>query len=176
MPREIKSPITTQRGLNARMNALDRYFTHKGDRKGQSTTRMAAALGVSPVTLRRWKKGTQAPNLRKIEGLHNRLITLPKTRANLKNKTVPNSVKVTGIIVWNGYKNQAKNGHRSTTLGGMQGVMRRVIRLWASAGPDVAADVFQRGAADVENLPNTDDDPGFQVEGDDVDISFPWSD
>lgn len=176
MPREVKSPITTPRGLKARMNALEAHFTRKGDRKGAATKRVAAALGITPRTWQRWRDGTRPPNLLKIAGAHNRLITLPKTRANLKNKPVPHSVKVTGIIRWNGYTNQAKNGHRSTTLGGMQGVMTRVIRVWAAAGPEAAADAFQRGAADVERLPNTEAEPGFQVEGEDCDISFPWSD
>lgn len=171
MPREIKRPITHRQGLTARLNALERLFPTK--------RAMAKALGIPERTLRDIRSGRtrgSAANLRKIEGAHNRLITLPKTRANLKNKTVPNSVKVTGIINWNGYKNRAKNGHRSTTLGGMAGVMRNVIRIWAAAGPEAAADAFQRGAAEVENLPNTEDEPGLQVEGDDVDISFPWSD
>lgn len=171
MPREIKRPITHRQGLTARLNALERLFPTK--------KAMAKAIGIPERTLRDIRSGRtkgSPANLRKIEGSHNRLITLPKTAANLKNKPAPNSVTVKAVIVWNGYKNAGSGGHRSTTLGGMQGVMRRVIRLWQAAGPDVAADAFQRGAAYVENLPNTPDEPGFQAEGDDVTITFPWSD
>lgn len=171
MPREIKRPITHRQGLTARLNALERLFPTK--------QAMAKAIGIPERTLRDIRSGRtkgSKTNLRKIEAAQLRLVTLPKLRTNLANKTIPNSVTVKAVIVWNGYKNAARGGHRSTTLGGMQGVMRRVIRLWEAAGPDVAADAFQRGAAYVERLPNAPDEPGFKAEGDDVTITFPWSD
>jgi transcriptional regulator with XRE-family HTH domain len=175
MPGEIRSPVDTRRGLTARLNALERSFTQQGDRKGAATKRVAAALGVTPRTLQRWRDGSRKPNaasLRKISGAHNRLVTLPKMRKRLKNLPPPNSVTVSAKIDWNGYKNRTEQ--RTTTLGGMRGVMARVIRTWAAAGPEAAADALQRGAATVHNVPNSEDAPGIQFEGDDVDVDFPW--
>lgn len=172
MPGAIRSPITTKRGLSARMNALERHFTQKGDRKGAATKRVAAALGITPRTWQRWRAGERAPNLLKIEGAVNRLITLPTMRRRLKSLPPPNSVKVTAEIKWNGYKNRV--AQRSTTLGGMRGVMARVIRRWAQAGPEAAADVFERGAATVHNIPNDDEEAGIKFEGDSVSIDIPW--
>lgn len=166
---EIRSPATSRRGLTARLNALERQFTQKGDRKGAATKRVAAALGVSPRTIQRWRTGDRKPNgpsVRKVEGLHNRLVSLPRMRRRLKSLPPPNSVTVTAVINWNGYKNRQE--HRTTTLGGMRGVMARVIRAWAGAGPEAAAQVFERGAAQVHNTPSV------KFEGDDVDVSIPW--
>jgi DNA-binding transcriptional regulator YdaS (Cro superfamily) len=169
MPRAIRSAITTTRGLNARLNALQKQFpTQKA---------LAAHLGIGPQAIRRWKAGTQKPSaatLRKIEGAHNRLVSLPEMRRRLKALPPPNSVVVAAQVNWNGYKNQARDGQRSVTLGGMKGVMVRTIRAWATAGPEAAADVFQRGTATVHNIPNSDDAPGIQFEGDDVTVSIPW--
>src|SRR4051812_46128687 len=161
MPTEIRRPITHRQGLTARLNAIQKQFpTQKA---------LAAAIGIGPQALRRYRAGTQKPSaatLRKIEGAHNRLVTLPKTRKRLASLPAPNSVTVTAVINWNGYKNRQE--HRSTTLGGMRGVMARVIKAWAAAGPDAAAQVFERGAAAVHNTPSV------KFEGDDVDVSIPW--
>lgn len=160
---EIKRPITHRQGLTARLNALQKqYPTQKA---------MAAALGVGPQAIRRWRAGTQKPGLaarRKIEGTLNRLVTLPRMRARLKSLPPPNSVTVTAIVNWNGYKNRTADGARSVTLGGMRSVMAKVIRAWATAGPEAAAVVFERGAAAVHNTPS------IVFEGDDVDVSIPW--
>ena len=123
---EIRSPVTSARGFTARLNALERHFTHKGDRKGAATKRVAAALGVTPRTLQRWRDGSRKPtstSLRKVEGAHNRLISLPRMRRRLKALPPPNSVTVSGSVNWNGYKNRTE--HRAVTLGGMRGVMAR---------------------------------------------------
>lgn len=158
---ELKRPVTHRQGLTARLNAIQRQFpTQKA---------MAAALGVSPRTLQRWRDGSRKPNgpsLRKVEGTHNRLVTLPRMRARLKSLPPPNSVTVTAIVNWNGYKNRQER--RSTTLGGMRTVMTKVIRVWATAGPDAAADTFERGAAALHNTPS------IKFEGDDVIVTIPW--
>lgn len=161
MPTELKRPVTHRQGLTARLNAIERQFPTK--------KAMAAALGVGPQALRRWRAGTQKPSTatqRKIERTYNRLVTLPKMRARLKSLPAPNSVTVSAEINWNGYKN--RQAHRSTTLGHMRGVMVRVIRAWAGAGPQAAAQAFEQGAAAVHNTPS------IKFEGDDVDVSIPW--
>ena len=161
MPRGLRSPITQQRGLNARLNALQKQFP--------TQRALAAALGVGPQAIRRWRAGTQKPSAaaqRKIEGAYNRNITLPAMRKRLKNLPPPNSVTVSATVNWNGYKNRVE--HRSVTFGGMRGVMVRVIRAWVAAGPQAAADAFERGAAAVEKVPS------IKFEGDDVDVFIPW--
>jgi transcriptional regulator with XRE-family HTH domain len=160
-PRGLRRPVSHRQGLNAHLNALQKQFpTQKA---------LAAALGVGPQAIRRWRAGTQKPSAatqRKIEAAYVRSVTQPEVRRRLKNLPPPNSVTVTAIINWNGYKNRQE--HRSTTLGGMRGVMARVIRAWATAGPQAAADTFERGAAAVHNTPSV------KFEGDDVDVSIPW--
>lgn len=172
MPGEIKSPVTTARGLNARLRALEAHFQRKGERKGAETKRVAAALGISPVTYRRWRNGKQRPNLNKIADAHHQLIVLPRMRRRLQAKPPPNSVTVEAEIKWNGYRNPT--AQRSTTLGGMRAVMARTIRAWATEGAQKAADVFQRDTATAHNVPNSDDAPGILFEGNSVHISFPW--
>lgn len=161
MGSEIRRPIEHRQGLTARLNALGKIF---GTQKA-----VAAALGVAPSTLRRWKAGTvkvSDRNLRKVEGTHNRLVSLPNMRKRLKSLPPPNSVEVTATIIWNGYKNRTED--RTTTLGGMARVMAQVIRTWATAGPQAAAQVFEKGAATVHNTPK------IEFAGDAVTIDFPW--
>lgn len=167
MPGEIRSPVQSRRGLTARLNALEKHYPTK--------RALAAALGVSDRTLRKWRSGetkVSPKNLRKIEGLHHRQVALPRMRRRLKALPPPNSVQVTAEVNWNGYKN--RQAHRTVTLGGMRGVMAHVIRTWAAAGPEAAASVFERGTATVHNVPNSDEAPGIQFEGDDVTVSIPW--
>lgn len=161
MGAEIRRPISHRQGLTARLNGIQKQFpTQKA---------MAAALGVSPRTLQRWRDGSRRPDTksqRKIEGAHNRLVALPRLRKRLGALPPPNSVAVTAVINWNGYKNRQE--HRSTTLGGMRGVMANVIKAWSAAGPEAAAQVFERGAAAVHNTPSV------KFEGEDVSVDFPW--
>lgn len=52
--------------------------------------------------------------------------------------------------------------------------MAATIRAWAAAGPEAAADAFERGASDAYSVPDDDDGaPGIQIEGDSVEIEFP---
>jgi hypothetical protein len=163
---EIRRPITHKQGLTARMNALERHFTQKGDRRGAATKRVAAYLGITPRTWQRWRDGSRKANLPKVEGAVNRLITLPRMRARLKSLPPPNSVTVDAVVIWNGYKNRTEQ--RSVTLGSMRPVMARVIRVWATAGPQAAAQLFERGAAAEHNVPS------IVFGGDDVTVSIPW--
>lgn len=165
---EVRTPITQRRGLDARMNQLERLFTQKGDRKGAGNRRAAEAAGIPLRTWQKWRAGKATPsarNLRKLETAHNRLITVPKFRQKVNSQTPPNRVTVTAVINWNGYKN--RQPHRTTTLEGMRRVMRAVIRAWATAGPEAAADVLQRGTADAYNTQSV------QFEGNDVEVDFP---
>lgn len=169
---EVKSPASTRRGLSARMNQLEKTFTRKGERAGTGTRRAAAAAGVSPRTWQRWRAGTQTPGpklLAKLESAYARLVTLPAFRRSVNTGRPPNRVKVTAEIMWTTSPRKAynKTKHRSTTLEGMSGVMVSVIRAWATAGPEAAADALERGTATVYGANE------IRFEGDHVEIEFP---
>lgn len=172
-PRDVRSPVTTARGLNARLNQLEKAFTRDGDRKGAATRRIAAALGVTPRTVQRWRTGERKPNkasLQRIRDEHTKIVRIPKIRRRLRDLPPPNRVNVSALVVWNGYTNRTPD--RTVRLHGMQTAMARTIRAWATQGPTAAADVFQRETATAHNVPNTPDEPGIVFDGD-VDIDFP---
>lgn len=166
---QVRRPATHRQGLTARLNALEKLHARQGDRPGAAGRRAAKAIGIAPDTWTRWKNGQRKPSaasLRKIEGAYARNVVLPKMRTRVNNLPVPNSVTVTAVINWNGYKNRQQ--HRSTTLGNMRTVMVHVIRAWANLGPDAAADAFERGAAENESVSY------IKFEGDDVEVRFPY--
>jgi hypothetical protein len=166
-PREIKSPVTSKRGLSARLNALEKLFGTK-----EAT---AKAMGVSARRIRGWRAGESKPradSLGKLEALYKKMIMGPKLRKRLKSLPLPNSVSVKADVKWAGYHNPI--ARREVTLGGMRNVMAGTIRAWWLDGPEAAADAFQRGAATIHNVANSDDEPGIVFEGDDVIISIPW--
>lgn len=173
---DIKRPATHRQGLLARMNALEKLFP--GGRKGSAARRAAEAAGIPARTWRDWRAGKTKPsarNLRKLEGAFARKIQLPAFRRALADKKLPASVTVTGTIRWTDSprKNYNATPHRTTTLVNMRGAMRGVIRAWAMAGPEAAAEAFERGASAVYQVPNDDDgSPGIQIEGDRVEIDF----
>jgi transcriptional regulator with XRE-family HTH domain len=175
---EVKSAATTRRGLTARMNQLEKAFSQRGDRKGAAARRAAEAAGISPRTWQKWRAGSQHPGarlLRRLEGAYARHVQLPKARAKVNGTPVPSLVRVTAVIKWSSSPRKQYNAqpYRSTTLEGMRGVMIRVIRAWQAAGPDAAAEVFQRGAAEVYGVPDDDDGtPGIEFQGDEVEIDL----
>lgn len=150
------------------MNQLEKEFQQPGDRKGAAGRRAAKAAGIAPDTWTRWKNNQRTPSagsLRKLEGAYARFVQLPKFRRRVNATNAPNRVRVTAVINWNGYVN--RTAQRSTTLENMRAVMVRVIRAWAMAGPEAAADAFQQGVASAHNT-------NFVLfEGDRVEIEFP---
>lgn len=166
-----KRPATHGQGLKARMNQLEKLFEGKGQRKGVAGRRAAEASGISLQQWQRWRRGAQKPgaaSLRKLETAYNRLITLPKYRRTLTKKKVPNRVRVTAEIKWSKSPKKAYNEtkQRTTTLESMRPTMVKVIRAWAGAGPEAAADAFERGAA--ENYSAGE----IRLEGDNVTVEF----
>lgn len=169
---DIRRPVTHRQGLTARMNALEKLFTVKGDRKGAAARRAAEAAGIKLRTWQKWRKGDAKPNAsnaRKLEGAYVRKVQLPRFRRRVNSQAAPNRVTVTAIIRWSSSpgKNYNRTRQRTTTLDGMRGVMVRVIRAWATAGPAAAAQVFETGAAEVYR---TDE---IAFEGDHVIVEFP---
>lgn len=173
---DVKSPAETRRGLIARMNQLEKLFP--GGRKGTAARKAAEAAGIPARTWRDWRAGKTKPsarNLRKLEGAHARRIVLPAFRRALSDKKLPASVTVTATIRWTDSprKNYNATPHRTTTLVNMRGAMAATVRAWAMAGPEAAAEAFERGASAVYQVPNDDDgSPGIQLEGDRVEIDF----
>src|SRR5690606_17027795 len=147
----VKRPASHRQGLTARMNQLEREFSRPGDRKGAAGRRAAEAAGISPRTWQKWRAGGQKPGARllaRLETAYTRHVQLPRFRRTVNRQRPPNRVKVTAIIRWSSSprKNYNKTRQRTTTLEGMRAVMVRVIRAWATAGPEAAADAFERGA------------------------------
>lgn len=169
---EVKTPATQRRGLLARMNQIEKGFQRQGDRAGAAGRRAAKAAGIAPDTWTRWKKGQRgqsAASLRKLEGAYTRYVQLPKIKARINGKGAPNKVKISATIRWSSSprKNYNKTPHRTTTLEGMRAVMGSVIRAWAAAGPEAAAEAFERGAASIYRSDE------IRFEGDEVEIEFP---
>lgn len=171
--REPKTPVTQRRGLTARMNALEKEFTQKGDRRGAAGRRAAKAAGIHPDTWTRWKNAQRKPgaaSLRKLEAAFTRLVTVPAFRRRLKDpRQVPNRVKVTATIKWSSspQKNYNRRQHRTTILESMRPAMVRVIRAWVAAGPEAAAEALETGAAAVYRADE------IRFEGDSVVVEFP---
>lgn len=154
------------------MGRLEKLFSRKGDRKGTAARRAAEAAGISPNTWRRWRSGTQKPGpaaLRKLEGAYNRLITLPKFRRSLADQKVPNVVRVSAKVRWSkSPKSQYnKTKYRTVDLESMRQPMVIVIRAWGSAGPQAAAEAFERETALNYSAAE------IAFEGDNVTIEFP---
>lgn len=173
--REPKRPATHRQGLTTRMHRLEKLFT--GGAKGTERTRAAEAAGISPRTWRKWRAGTQAPSprlLRKLEAAFTRLITVPNFRKSLTSKPVPNRVKISAVIKWakspKSSYNAKAGGYRTTTLESMRPVIHQVIRAWYMAGPEAAADTFERGAASVYRSDE------IRFEGNNLIIEFPEGD
>ena len=169
---EPKRPATHRQGLTARMTQLEKEFSQPGDRKGSAGRRAARAAGIAPDTWTRWRNNQRKPgaaSLRKLEAAYARLVTLPKFRRKVNSQAAPNRVKITAEIKWSDSPRKMYNRtrYRTTTLEGMAGVMVAVIRAWATAGPEAAADALERGAAAVYR---TDE---IRFEGDNVTVEFP---
>lgn len=177
---EVRTPITQRRGLLARMNQLEKLHTRKGDRAGQAATRAAEASGIPIRTWRDWRKGTHPPsarNVRKLEGAYARQITIPAYRKSVEDKgkgAVPNKVTVKAEVWWTDSDKKNNGDQRQVKLTGMKTAMSRTIKAWIAAGPEAAADAFQRGTANVYRVPDNDDGtPGVQFLGNAVQIEFP---
>lgn len=181
---EVRTPISQRRGLLGRMNQLEKLHSRKGDRPGQAATRAAEASGIPARTWQYWRSGTRKPSAagaRKLEGAYTRQITIPAYRKSVqeekeKGKGAPNKVDVTGVIRWTDSprKNYNATPQRTVKLTGLRATMRAVIRAWIAAGPEAAADVFQRGISQVYKVTDDEDGtPGIKVEGNEVIIEFP---
>jgi hypothetical protein len=165
----VRTPATQARGLQARMNQLEKHFQREGDRRGAAGVRAAKEAGISPRTWQKWRAGSQKPGpklLAKLEAAYKKNVQFPKLRRKVNAAGAPNNVKVTAEINWNGYRN--RTAYRSTTLAGMRATMVATIRAWANQGPEAAAAAFEEGAAQVHNVDY------ILFAGDDVEIEFPY--
>ena len=174
---EVRTPATQRRGLLARMKRLEKLHTRKGDKPGQAATRAAESAGIPARTWRDWRKGTHPPSARsqrRLERAYVEQITLPAYLKSAKEKGAPNKVNVTAEVWWTDSDKKNNGAHRRVKLTGMEAVMEAVIRAWIAAGPEAAADVFERGCAAVYRVPqNEDGTPGIQFQGNRVEIEFP---
>lgn len=172
---EVRTPVTQRRGLLARMNHLEKLHRREGDKPGQAATRAAQSAGIAPRTWRDWRKGTHPPgptSRRKLEAAYVRQITLPALKRATKRKGAPNRVTVTATIRWTTSPRKMYNAirHRTVKLTGMSPAMVATVRAWTAAGPEAAADAFERGTSLVYGVT---DDGGIRFEGNQVEIEFP---
>ena len=174
---EVKTPITQRRGLLARLNQLEKLHARKGDRPGAAARRAAQSAGIPPDQFARWRKGERKPSaasLRKLEAAYTRQVTVPAYRKAANRTKAPNKVTVSAEVWWTDSDKKNNGDERTVKLIGMRATMVRVIRAWAAAGPEAAADLFQRGVSDVYRVPdNNDGTPGVQFQGNKVEVEFP---
>ncbi|MFJ6530871.1 helix-turn-helix domain-containing protein [Streptomyces longwoodensis] len=173
---EVKRPATHRQGLLARIGRLEKLFGTRG--------KAAAAAGIPYSTWRDWTSGRTKPSargLRKLEAAYVRNVSGPAFKRAVNSTPLPNTVRVTGEIKWSSSPRKQYNrvAQRTVNLEGMQGVMRAVVRAWATAGPEAAAETLERGASAVYRVPDdnpTDKHPagapGIEIEGDRVEIEF----
>lgn len=178
---EVKTPVTQRRGLLARMNQLEKLHQRKGEPANRAAARAAESAGIPIRTWRDWRKGTHPPSARgqrRLERAYVEQITLPAYRKSAKEKGAPSKVNVRAEVWWTDSDKKNNGKQRTVKLTGMKAVMAAVIRAWIAAGPEAAADAFERGTAQVYRVPdNVDADgnrtPGIQFKGDEVEIEFP---
>lgn len=168
----IKRPPTHRQGLLARLNQVEKTFQREGDRPGAAGRRAAKAAGIAPDTWTRWKNNQRKPgaaSLRKIEEAYARYVQMPSFRRKVNRTPAPNRVRIRAVIKWSSSPRKMYNKvrERTTTLEGMRAVMRKVIRAWATAGPEAAADALEAGAASVYRSDE------IRFEGDNVEVTFP---
>lgn len=171
-PQEVKSPATTRRGLLARMNQLEKKYAQPGDRPNQAGRRAAAAAGIHPDTWIRWRNNQRPPSaasLRKLEGAYARKVTEPAFAKALRTQKIPKAVTVTATVRWTDSPRKMYNAtpDRTVNLVGMRPAMILTVRAWALAGPEAAAQAFERGTAQVYKANE------IAFEGEDVTIEFP---
>lgn len=171
-PRTVRTPATQRRGLLARMNQLEKLHARPGDRAGSAGRRAAASAGIAPDTWTRWRKGQRAPSaasLRKLETAYTRQITTPAFRRALRTKRIPDKVTITAEVRWTDSPRKMYNAtkYRTVKLTGMRPAMIPTIRAWAQAGPEAAAQAFERGTAEVHQASE------IAFEGNDVKVELP---
>jgi len=176
---EVKTPVSQRRGLLARMNRLEKLHTRAGDTPAETRRRAAASAGIPDRTWRDWRKGTHPPSARsqrKLEAAYTRQITLPALSKATKAKGAPDKVTITAEVRWTDSPRKMYNAtkYRTVKLTGMKAAMVPVIRAWTAAGPQAAADAFERAVSRVYRVPDDDEGgPGVRFEGKQVEIEFP---
>lgn len=105
--RPIASPVSSRRGLTARLSALEKaYGTPKA---------AAAAAGIHPDTWQRWKRGTRTPakaSADKVEKAHGGIVRALAVKA----KGAPAGITIHAVVVCNGPNGKYKNTHNSGPL------------------------------------------------------------
>lgn len=168
---EPASPISTHRGRIARMNALE---AQHGGAKGASQ-----AVGVSRETWRRWRltgtdprtgKPRQQPsaaNLGRLAAAIRPVYERRRDNALRRNLGAVRNIRITGIVVWAGYRNKLNGGQRTTTLDGPAN-LRSCIAPYLTRDLAILGIEFEQAIGIAQ-----DNDPQLiQLEGDAVEASW----
>lgn len=163
--RNPKSPISSTRGRQARMRALEKEHG--------SGPKAARAAGISPTTWRAWNKAGAKPRPETLQRLQDALAPLHQRQnraAMAKALQGGATPRVCAIVKWGRSRRNytVKNdGQRCTNLDQLYNVdLSDLARPWSEGDRAGLADTFERIVSD------TYDEDGIQFEGDAVTIEW----
>lgn len=138
----LRSPATSWRGLQARMNALEKA---RGGRRGAA---QAAGIGYSTWThLIARRREPSAATLRRLEAAYARDVLTPRVRRAIARKQVPTNLTVTADIKWSNSprKQYNRQPYRKTHLDQLtQSDMAAVVDVWLRFGGPAAGAALER--------------------------------
>lgn len=161
----VKSPVTSPRGLAARMTALERVYGSK--------VAAARAAGIGRSTWGAWQttKGSHRPpsaaNARKLEAAYESLLRQVKVRG-ARARSAPTKASITATVVADPRSSRYVNRTPHRTFNADRGPnLQGMVNAWADGAPpgEVAAELMQ-AIADVY------DGTMFAFEGDDVSVTL----
>lgn len=156
---EVRSPITSRRGVQARMNALEKAH-------GGSHARAAASAGVPRSTWNHWRAGRplSPASQRKLDAAYARQVIQPAVARKLATTRAPKGVEIFATVVGDPGRSRYLNSTPRRWFRPEKIAMGRVVQAWLHQGRQGAADVLNEEIKD--RYPTTF---GFE---DDVEVQF----
>lgn len=159
---DVRSPASTRRGLNARMNAILKAH-------GGNAAQAAASAGIPVRTWRDWRNGTHPPSprgLRKLEGAYARQIIAPAAaRVLASGKKTVVQINVTATVVGAPQGRRYVNSTPYRTFRAEKIDVGSVVNAWLHGGGPRAAAAYEAEVHGVYGVP-------FGFEGDRVEIEL----
>jgi len=144
---EVRSPVTSKRGVQARMNALEKLH-------GGKASQAAASAGVPRSTWNHWRAGRplSPASARKLEHAYARQVIQPQVVRKLATTPPPARVKIHATVVGDP-GTAAKPGNRYTNSTPRRWFrpeklrLGRVVQAWIHHGAAAAAGVLDEEIA-----------------------------